>query len=229
MTPVRLPMKLPRAASTTLGFVLGAAGPAQLSASAEITVAGAAATVESDAPDYVEPLSDTKVTITVHDDEGVLVGATAINVVQVAGDGLTEGLLPVDAKQTHDGQASFTYAAGLSGEAVFRVIAGSGPGAVRDVITLSVGAPAEEEVVEDTPTWSVPLSEGWNLVAWLGEDDTAVGDAVGDANATAVYSWSQAAGWTFWFSDSASGVSTDTLSEVSTNPVVLRLRCRRCR
>jgi hypothetical protein len=63
----------------------------------------------------------------------------------------------------------------------------------------------------------VPLSEGWNLVAWLGEDDTAVGDAVGDANATAVYSWSQAAGWTFWFSDSASGVSTDTLSEVSTN------------
>jgi hypothetical protein len=77
--------------------------------------------------------------------------------------------------------------------------------------------PAEEEVVEDAPTWSVPLSEGWNLVAWLGEDDTAVGDAVGDANATAVYSWSQAAGWTFWFSDSASGVSTDTLSEVSTN------------
>ena len=63
----------------------------KLTASVEIEVAGGPSTIESDAPEYVDPLSDTTITVTVRDDEGVLVGETDINVIKVAGDGLAEG------------------------------------------------------------------------------------------------------------------------------------------
>ena len=199
----------------TLGFVLGAAGPAQLSASAEITVAGAAATVESDAPDYVDPLSDTTITITVYDDEGVLVGATNINVVQVAGDGLTEGLTATgaDSKQTVDGKASFTYAAGLSGEAVFRIIAGTGPGAVRDVITLTVGS-APEEVPDAPPaTWSQELVSGTHNPVWNGEDgaDPSAGAAEG---VTAIWQWNGSS-WDGYFPAAADVPGGNTLDSLT--------------
>ncbi len=120
----------------TLNFALG-----KFAASASLEVAGGPASIESDAPEYVEPLSDTTITVTVRDDEGVLVGETDINVIKVAGDGLAEGKAAADGAQTSNGSSTFSYAAGLEGQVVFRVIAGSGDGAVRDIITLTVGFP----------------------------------------------------------------------------------------
>ncbi len=124
----------------TLNFAL-----AKLTASVEITVAGGPASIESDAPEYVDPLSDTTITVTVRDDEGVLVGETDINVIKVAGDGLAEGAATMDGAQTKNGTAKFSYAAGLEGQVVFRVIAGTDTGAIRDIITLTVGEAMPEE------------------------------------------------------------------------------------
>ena len=134
----------------TLNFELG-----DVEASVEITVAGAAATIESDAPEYVEPLSDTTITVAVRDDEGVLVGETAINVIKVAGDGLAEGKATEAGAMTTNGSATFSYAAGLAGDVVFRVIAGTGSGAVRDIITLTVGEPEPEEPPAPASTLTV--------------------------------------------------------------------------
>ncbi len=127
----------------TLNFALG-----KLSATTSVEVAGAPATIESDAPEYVDPLSDTTITVTVRDDEGVLVGETSINVIKVAGDGLAEGKATEAEAMTSNGSSTFSYAAGLEGQVVFRVIAGSGAAAIRDIITLTVGEPAPEEPVE---------------------------------------------------------------------------------
>ncbi len=123
----------------TLNFALD-----DIEASVEITVAGAAASIESDAPEYVEALSDTTITVTVSDDEGVLVGDTSINVIKVAGDGLAEGAATKEGARTKNGSATFSYAAGLEGQVVFRVIAGTGSAAIRDIITLTVGFPDME-------------------------------------------------------------------------------------
>ena len=127
----------------TLNFELG-----KLTAAASVQVAGAAASIESNAPESVDPLSDTTITVTVRDDEGVLVGATAINVIKVAGDGLAEGKATESGAMTVNGSSTFSYAAGLEGEVVFRVIAGSGSAAIRDIITLTVGEPEPDEPPE---------------------------------------------------------------------------------
>ena len=83
--------------------------------------------------------------MTVRDDEGVLVGETSINVIKVAGDGLAEGDATESGAMTKNGSATFSYAAGLEGQVVFRVIAGKGAGAIRDIITLTVGTAMPEE------------------------------------------------------------------------------------
>ena len=157
----------------TLSFALN-----KLSASAEVEVAGPAASIESDAPGYVDPLSDTKIMVTVRDDEGVLVGATRINVIKVAGDGLTEGKATADDAMTTNGSSTFTYAAGLADEVVFRVIAGTGDDAVRDIITLTVGEPEVEEPPAEPSLDRTPSSTGFTLVNFSGGSVGELGDAL---------------------------------------------------
>ncbi len=158
----------------TLNFALGD----KISAEVEVEVAGAAASIESDAPESVDPLSDTTVTITVRDDEGVLVGETAINVIKVAGDGLAEGKATAEGAKTTDGSAQFSYAAGLEGQVVFRVIAGSGGSAVRDIITLQVGVPVEEPPPAPPSLSKVPSPTGVTLLTFSGGTVAELGTAV---------------------------------------------------
>ena len=53
----------------------------------EVQVGGSPATVQSDAPERLDPSGELTVNITVVDDEGVRVGSVAIEVDQTAGDG----------------------------------------------------------------------------------------------------------------------------------------------
>ena len=159
----------------TLTFEIGD----DITASVEITVAGGPATISSDAPDYVDELSDTTITVTVRDDEGVLVGETDINVIQVSGDGLTEGAATMMDATTKNGSATFSYAAGLAGDVVLRVIAGSGDSAIRDIITLSVGMPAEEPE-PSAPSLSLQqvTTQGTSLATFSGGSIDELGSAL---------------------------------------------------
>ena len=51
----------------------------------------------------------------------------------------------MEGARTKNGTAKFSYAAGLEGQVVFRVIAGTGTGAIMDIITLTVGEAMPEE------------------------------------------------------------------------------------
>ena len=128
----------------TLNFVL-----AKLTASAEIEVAGAASAIETDPADgsYVGSLSDTSITVTVRDDEGVLVGATPVQVRRLEGGGLVEGKATgADGTMTDNGQTTVTYTApSRDGVVTFVIDAGSGTAAIRTTLTLNIG---EEPVVE---------------------------------------------------------------------------------
>ena len=74
----------------------------------EIQVGGPAASIESDAPERIDPSDEITVNVTVVDDENVRVGKVTIEVIQTAGDGkiITEA-----AASTSDGRAKFTYLA----------------------------------------------------------------------------------------------------------------------
>ena len=114
------------------------AGP--LRASAEVTVRDPSniSIVLSDAPERVDPLSDTTITIIVMDDEGVLVGAVPISVDKIEGDGLVDG----PGEMTSDGQASFTFLAPSSiGKAAFLVRAGDRAKGrqIQETITVFIG------------------------------------------------------------------------------------------
>lgn len=177
-----------------------------IKASVTITVAGPPSTIEDDAPEYVDPLSDTKITVTVRDDEGVLAGETSVAIIKLAGDGLVENA----SEMTVNGTASFSYAAGRAGEAAFRVIAGTGPDAPRHLIVVNVGEPAPEPEPEPEgppPTWSDPLVSGWNQVTWDGEDGASVADNVDDS-VTSVHQWNPGSQrFNSWFAG-AEGVPT---------------------
>ncbi|MXY72964.1 MAG: hypothetical protein F4Y97_08010 [Dehalococcoidia bacterium] len=180
-----------------------------------ITVAGPAANVEDDAPDYVDPLSDTKVTITVTDDEGVLVGETSVAIIKLAGDGLVENA----STMTVNGQASFSYAAGRAGEAAFRVIAGTGPTAPRHLIVINVGEAPEEVPEGPPPTWSQELVSGPNYVSWQGDDgaDPSAGAAEG---VTAIWQYNTGSGtWDGYFPDAADVPGGNTLSSLGNGDV----------
>ena len=84
-----------------------------------ITVAGAVASVTTDAPARVDPGSSTEITATVVDDEGVRAGAQSVTVTKIAGDGVLRNGGPA---VTKDGQHKFSYrAASSAGTAEFDV------------------------------------------------------------------------------------------------------------
>ena len=118
----------------------------------EIQVGGAPATIESDAPASIDPSEELTVNVTVLDDEGVRVGAVAIEVDQTAGDGkIINEALPM----TSDGQASFTYLApSRSGTAEFLVRTRDGQGAVTAalpiIVTIGELAPPAPDAISMT-------------------------------------------------------------------------------
>tara|TARA_B100001123_G_scaffold364284_1_gene422537 strand:+ start:14147 stop:15967 length:1821 start_codon:yes stop_codon:yes gene_type:complete len=188
--------------TNTLNFALGT-----LTASANVTVAGAAASFTSDAPANVDALSDTTITVTVLDDEGVLVGATAINVIIVAGDGIAEGAATLANATTVNGASTFTYAAGLSGSnVVFRVIAGTGATAVRGTISVAIGAPAVAQ------TWSATLVSGTHNLVWLGAD--AADPSTASTGVSAIWQWN-GTGWDGYFPSAAGVPGGNTLTSLS--------------
>ena len=101
-----------------------------------IQVGGAPATIESDAPERLDPSGELTVNITVVDDEDVRVGKVAIEVFQTAGD----GKIITEAKaNTSDGRAKFTYLApSTPGVAEFLVRTMSGTGAVTSQLPIIV-------------------------------------------------------------------------------------------
>ena len=101
--------------------------------------AGVPASIDSDAPPRVEPLSATRITVTVQDDGGARVGAVPSSVVKVEGDGRVDD---VPGGYTFDGRGAFTYLAPLTpGEAVFLIRAGDAAKGqqIRSAVTIAVG------------------------------------------------------------------------------------------
>ncbi|MCY4670222.1 MAG: hypothetical protein OXC29_19820 [Rhodococcus sp.] len=132
--------------------------------SVSVNVSGTPETITTDAPESVEPLSETKITVTVRDDAGELVGGTNISVRLVDGGGLVEGLEPSSdsPKRTKDGTASFTYfAPATEGTAVFVIDAGAGSAKKRESVTVNIASP-EPEVIEPDPDDAMPeASSPW--------------------------------------------------------------------
>ncbi len=149
-----------------------------IKASAMIEVAGAPASITTNAAERVDTESSTEITVSVWDDEDVLVGITSVKVRKVGGDGLIEdnagakdadGNAIPDTEKTSDGQSKFT------------LIAPSNPGSIEILITAGKATPhrltvhfGEEEpepVPEPEPAPSLnktPASTGFTLVTFSG-------------------------------------------------------------
>jgi hypothetical protein len=152
-----------------------------------IQVGGAPASIESDAPERIDPSAELTVNITVVDDEDVRVGKVAIEVIQTAGD----GKIITEAKaNTSDGRAKFTYLApstpGVTEFLVRTKAPGTGAVTAKLPIIIDIGEEPVEVVVPPpaAPSLSVqPASTGFSLVTFsggsIGELATAVEDACG--------------------------------------------------
>ena len=190
--------------------IAGPAADKSADVAVEIQVGGPPSSISTDAPAYVEPLSSTKVTITVVDDEEVLVGAIPASVFQVEGSGKViagEGEV-----MTSDGTVSFTYLAPSSpGTAVFRVTAGTAGLADNVVVTIG-SAPVE---VPDAPpaTWNDELVSGAQNVVWNGDDGADVADGSAEG-VTAIWQWN-GTGWDGYFPAAADVPGGNTLSTLS--------------
>ena len=121
----------------TLNFAIDS-----LKASATIEVAGKPASITTDAPDMVEPASVTTVTVSVWDDEDILVGITSVKVRKVGGDGLIEDAGDGGSEMTSNGQSKFTFIApSTAGSSEILITAGT----VNHRVTLNIGEAMPEE------------------------------------------------------------------------------------
>ena len=163
------------------------------------------AVIETDAPLRVEPLTETRITITVLDDEGVRMGSVPILVDKVDGQGVVDG--PREAT-TLDGRACFSFIAPLSGRAVFRVRAGDeGIAQITDIITIFIGP---------EPRWSDQPTPGICNLVWNGEDGAPPSAGI-ENRMVAVWQWNTGEqSWDAYFpaADSVSG--GNTLHELKT-------------
>ncbi len=190
---------------------------ATLTDSVDVTVAGAPASISHDAPGRIDTLEEIKVSLTVTDDEGDLVGEQAINVTKVEGGG---AILDEPAANTANGAASFTFlASSIPGEVVFVVRSGD----ARAVINVAVG-PEPEPVVEEDPepeappaTWNNELVSGQNVVVWNGADGADPSEASADG-VTAIWSYNTGSGsWDGYFPEAADVPGGNTLTSLSSN------------
>lgn len=181
--------------------------------------AGVPATIDHDAADYIEPLSETRITVTVLDEEDVRVGAVPIDIVMVEGDGL---FVDRSGSYTSDGRATFTYLAPVSpGEAVFVVQAGDPAKGqqIQEIIELVIGP-------EPPPaTWNVRLKAGSQTVIWDGEDGAAPSEGV-VPGVVAIWHWNGSS-WDCYFRDASDvpgGVTLHSLTNGAAYVVVVEAR-----
>ena len=144
----------------TLNFAIGS-----IKASTEIEVAGKPHSISTDAPDPIEPGSVTKITVSVFDDEDVLVGITSVKVRKVGGDGLIEDAGDGGEEMTSNGQSSFTFIAPSSaGTAEILITAGT----VNERVTLNIGEAMPDEPEEPMPSGDATLSGKSGFVIFSG-------------------------------------------------------------
>ena len=153
----------------TLNFQISAT----LKASATIEVAGSPASITTDAPDVIEPGSVTEITVSVWDDEDVLVGITSVKVRKVGGNGLIEDESAADtpgSEMTVNGQSKFTFIApSTPGTAEILITAGD----VDERVTLNIGDPTPPE--PPTPPVSVSAQSGLTVVQDAGSIEDVLG------------------------------------------------------
>ena len=172
----------------TLHFVVD--GRATVKASATIEVAGKPASITTDAPAMVETASVTKVTVSVFDDEDVLVGDRDVNIRKVGGDGLVE-----DAQtSTTNGKATFNFIAPSSvGSSEILITAGD----VNHRVTLQIGEPEADEPEEPAEPEAPSLTVQGNLGSFSGGSLEEFGAAVEAACPGGAVIWAQAADGTW--------------------------------
>ena len=168
----------------TLNFAIGT-----LKASATIEVAGAPSSITTDAPSMVDPGSVTEVTVSVWDDEDVLVGITTVKVRKVDGGGLIEDQGADGSEKTSNGQSKFTFIAPSSiGSSEILITAGK----ISERVTIQIGeAPVEPEPEPEPPHVPAldrtPASTGYTLVVFNGgtvaELDAVLADVCGSSAA----------------------------------------------
>ena len=125
----------------TLNFQISAT----VKASAVIEVAGKPSSITTDAPERVELASVTEITVSVWDDDDVLVGITSVKVRKVGGDGLIEDQGEGGSEMTSNGQSKFTFIApSTAGTSEILITAGK----VDHRVTLQIGEEVMEEPVE---------------------------------------------------------------------------------
>ncbi|MXW25211.1 MAG: serine protease [Dehalococcoidia bacterium] len=206
-------------APSTAGLAVIEIRAGALRAFAEVAIASNVSIVSSDAPEWVEMLSESRITVTVTDDEGVLVGGVPISIEKIEGGGLVDA----PGEMTFDGRASFTfYAPNDTGKAVFLVRAGDAAKGqqIQETITVLIGdapAPALPSRRDEPParqtSWSEPLTPGtWNLV-WNGADDAAPSDGV-TAGVVAI-SWWNGEAWDSYFPSAGNVPGLNTLASLS--------------
>lgn len=162
-----------------------------------------AASITTDAPDRVSPMSDNKITLTVYDSNDVLVDEQPVSISQIDGPGQIGNAM----SETSNGVASFTYLASKEGRAVFLIrVNPATPSEVRELIEIDI-------VPEADPPWAQNLVEGWQNITWTGED-TPVADAALDSNVTAIYGRSKD-GWSCYFTSGVDVVGANTLSDLT--------------
>ena len=162
----------------TLNFAIGS-----VKASATIEVAGKPASISTDAPAQVDTGSVTTITVSVFDDEDVLVGITSVKVRKVDGGGLIEDEGDDGAEMTSNGQSKFTFIAPSShGSSEILITAGD----VNHRVTVQIGEAPEEPA----PEVSVSGQEGAIGVLNAGSLDDLLGalDCGGNAGTTVTIS-----------------------------------------
>ena len=179
----------------------------------DIQVGGSPSTIESDAPERVDGLSETSIEVTVTDDEGVRVGATAIEVIAVTGP-LTGTVTSLAPAMTNDGKAKFSFLAPSgTGTVSFLVRAGTLPNRVQHLVEIAVGPAPSDDPDAPPATWSKDLVAGNNLVVWNGDNDADPADGAAEG---VVSIWSlTAAGWEGYFptaADVPGGNNLDSLT-----------------
>lgn len=147
-----------------------------------------AAVITTDAPDRVSPLSEVRITLTVTDDEGVLVDALPVSITQVEG----TGAITDEATTTRDGRASFGYLAPREGNAVLLIRVNPDTSSETSHIIEMDVAP------ESSGPWARDLVEGWQRIRWHG-DGMPVADVLEGSRVSAIYGWSEADGWSCHF------------------------------
>ena len=163
----------------------------------------------------MEPLSSTKITVTVVDDEGVPVGAVAIERLsrsKATANVLDRRLITHD--QRRRGRRSPTSPRAVTARPCSASPRRQRPNGTIAHHVVSTSAPQPEEAPDAPPaTWSKDLVAGNNLVVWNGDDDADPADGAAEG---VVSIWSlTAAGWEGYFptaADVPGGNNLDSLT-----------------